>query len=92
MARNWAIFGSTALLALGLAPSTYAQSERSLAESALARQAEQIKPTAAELRWQQIPWEVDPHEAIALAKKEKRPLFVWIAGGRRRDGVPIERC
>ena len=92
MARNWAIFGSTALLTLRLTPNMHAQAERGLAEAALARQAEQIKPTAAELRWQQIPWEVDPHEAIDLAKKEKRPLFVWIAGGRRRDGVPIERC
>ena len=51
-----------------------------------------VKPTQAELRWQQVPWELDLHEAIDLAKKEKRPIFLWAAGGRNRDGVPLERC
>jgi len=51
-----------------------------------------VKPTPAELRWQQIPWEIDLQEAMDLAKKEKRPIFLWAAGGRGRDGVPLERC
>ena len=28
----------------------------------------------------------------AKAKAENRPLFVWLAGGRDRDGTPLERC
>jgi hypothetical protein len=51
-----------------------------------------VKPTPAELRWQQIPWELDLQEAMDLAKKEQRPIFLWAAGGRGRDGVPLERC
>ena len=51
-----------------------------------------VKPTQAELRWQQIPWELDLQEAIDLARKVKRPIFLWAAGGRGRDGVPLERC
>jgi hypothetical protein len=78
---------------LAFAFSTPATAEpRDLAEAALYRQAEQFKPTAAELRWQQIPWELDLHEALRLAKKEQRPIFFWAAGGRTRDGVPLERC
>ncbi|HLW65587.1 MAG TPA: hypothetical protein VKS79_09735 [Gemmataceae bacterium] len=51
-----------------------------------------VKPTPAELRWQQVPWELDLQEAIVAARKEKRPIFLWAAGGRNRDGVPLERC
>ena len=56
------------------------------------RLAAAVKPTPAELRWQQIPWELDLQEAVQMAKKEKRPIFFWAAGGRNRDGVPLERC
>jgi hypothetical protein len=51
-----------------------------------------VKPTPAELRWQQVPWEIHLQEAIDAARKEKRPIFLWAAGGRNRDGVPLERC
>lgn len=53
---------------------------------------ELIKPTAEELRWQEIPWEPDPATALKLAKQEQRPIFFWAAGGRKRDGLPLERC
>jgi hypothetical protein len=56
------------------------------------RLAAAVMPTPAELQWQQIPWELDLNEALQLAKKEKRPIFFWAAGGRNRDGVPLERC
>jgi hypothetical protein len=46
-----------------------------------------IKPAAGEVRWQQIPWVQDLAEAVGQAKKEKRPLFVWVAGDE-----PLGRC
>jgi hypothetical protein len=58
----------------------------------LAAQAAKIKPTPDEVRWQQMPWVIDPAEALRQAKEEKRPIFFWAAGGRGRDGVPLERC
>jgi hypothetical protein len=59
---------------------------------ALERQAAPLRPTAADLRYQQIPWLTDPAEALRLARSERRPLFLWAAGGRDRDGIPLERC
>jgi hypothetical protein len=58
----------------------------------LAAQAAKIKPTPDEVRWQQMPWVIDPAEALRQARQEKRPIFFWAAGGRGRDGVPLERC
>jgi hypothetical protein len=58
----------------------------------LAAQAAKIKPTPDEVRWQQMPWVIDPAEALRQAREEKRPIFFWAAGGRGRDGVPLERC
>ncbi len=60
--------------------------------AALQREAEWIKPTTAELQWQQIPWVIDLAGALEEARKEKRPIFFWAAGGRDRDGTPLERC
>lgn len=59
---------------------------------ALERRAAAIRPAANEVRWQQLPWIVEPKEAIAEAKAEHRPIFFWAAGGRGRDGLPLERC
>lgn len=59
---------------------------------ALERQAAVIRPAPADVKWQRLPWIVDPNEAIAVAKAEKRPIFFWAAGGRGRDGLPLERC
>ena len=56
------------------------------------RQAAEFRPGAGNFRWQTIPWVVDPAEALRQAKAENRPLFVWLAGGRDRDGTPLERC
>jgi hypothetical protein len=54
--------------------------------------AETLRPGSADLKWQQIPWLTDPSEALKQSKAENRPLFVWLAGGRDRDGSPLERC
>jgi hypothetical protein len=51
-----------------------------------------IRPPACDCRWQQIPWVIDLKLALEQAKGEKRPIMFWAAGGRDRDGVPIERC
>ena len=60
--------------------------------SELKRLASIVKPTAEELRWQEIPWELDLAGALEKARAEKRPIFFWAAGGRKRDGLPLERC
>ncbi len=58
----------------------------------LLRRAAAVRPNATDFRWQQIPWHTDPAEALKQARAEGRPLFVWLAGGRDRDGSPLERC
>jgi len=46
-----------------------------------------IKPTAAELNWQKIPWLTDLGQAQVVARQEKRPIFLWVTGDD-----PLERC
>ena len=39
-------------------------------------------------RWRNgIPWLVDLDQAIRQAKKEKRPILIWVSGDE-----PLERC
>ena len=75
-------------LSLSLAPAADPVPER----AELLRRAAAVRPNATDFRWQQIPWHTDPAEALAQARQEGRPLFVWLAGGRDRDGSPLERC
>ena len=58
----------------------------------VALQKRAVRPAQAAFRWQEIPWHTDAKSALAAAKAENRPLFVWMAGGRDRDGTPLERC
>jgi len=60
--------------------------------AALVKKALAIRPPAADFAWQQIPWHTDGAEALKEARAEQRPLLVWLAGGRDRDGSPLERC
>ncbi len=60
--------------------------------AALLKKAAAIRPPAADFAWQQIPWHTDDAEALKEARAEQRPLLVWLAGGRDRDGSPLERC
>jgi len=46
-----------------------------------------IKPTAAELSWQKIPWLTNLGQAQAVARQERRPIFLWVTGDD-----PLERC
>jgi hypothetical protein len=50
------------------------------------------RPGSHDFAWREIPWYDDPAAALRQAREEKRPLFVWLAGGRDRDGSPLERC
>lgn len=59
---------------------------------ALLKKAAGIRPPAADFVWQQIPWHIDAANALKEARAESRPLLVWMAGGRDRDGSPLERC
>jgi hypothetical protein len=55
--------------------------------AAQARAYELIRPSAKDLPWRQIGWRADLLAAVALAKEEKRPLLLWVAGD-----PPLERC
>jgi hypothetical protein len=83
-----------ALLLLGAAAGAPAAEpwESDPAYQALARKAALVKPKPDEVRYQQLPWVLDLKEALRQAREEKRPLFFWAAGGRDRDGLPLERC
>jgi hypothetical protein len=78
------LFGVGLVLTVGL-PGPAAELRLTLKE--LAQRAEAIRPTAAELRWQQIPWLGSLVEARAAARSEKRPVVVWTL-----DEDPFERC
>jgi hypothetical protein len=56
------------------------------------KKASAFRPPTRDLVWRQIPWHTDPTTSLRQARDEKRPLFVWLAGGRDRDGTPLERC
>ena len=53
----------------------------------LTRRAAIIKPAAAELKWQQIPWLLDLTGGLRVAREERRPIFLWVTGDD-----PLERC
>lgn len=60
--------------------------------TAMLKKAAAARPNATDFVWRQIPWNTDAADALKQARDEKRPLFVWLAGGRDRDGNPLERC
>lgn len=74
------------LLLLALPTGLAGADEGKLAND-LPHRAAQIRPTAAELRWQEIPWQGSLVEAHKVARAEKRLLLVWTL-----DEDPFERC
>ncbi len=55
---------------------------------AAARIYEYVKtPRPGELAWQRIPWLVDLPRAVDLAKRENRPLLLFVSGDD-----PLEKC
>ena len=81
-----------ALLVLAALASTARPADPAPELAALLRKAAPYRPGAHDLVWRQIPWSIDPTAARKQARDEGRPLFVWLAGGRDRDGSPLERC
>ena len=75
---------SCATLLIFVAPSF---GDEAAFRSYLTRRADAVRPTAAELRWQEIPWLISLVEARDLAQKERRPILVWAA-----DDDPFGRC
>jgi hypothetical protein len=47
----------------------------------------QVKKRPGELKWQNIPWQVDLPEAFRQAKAENRPVLLWAT-----DDDPLDRC
>jgi hypothetical protein len=74
--------GLSCVLALGAATAADAPPTPTLEQRAAA-----IRPSAAETRWQQVPWLGSLVEARAAARAEKRPVLVWTL-----DEDPFERC
>jgi hypothetical protein len=46
-----------------------------------------IRPGEKDLPWRKLGWKTDLEAAVKLAKEEKRPLLLWVAGD-----PPLERC
>jgi hypothetical protein len=76
--------------ALALVPLAASAGEPEL--DAIRKLAAPLRPTKADLAYRDIPWLTDAADALKQAKAENRPLFVWLAGGRKQDGTPLERC
>jgi hypothetical protein len=80
------------LLTLVLPPSSARANDSAPELVAILKRAAEFRPGGSDFRWREIPWYDDPAAALKEARAEKRPLFVWLAGGRDRDGTPLERC
>lgn len=83
---------ASAVLTLALVPAALAAAGPVPELKEMTRKASAYRPHAGDFTWREIPWYADPAAALKQAREEKRPLFVWLAGGRDRDGTPLERC
>ena len=52
-----------------------------LTEQTFAAWRDHISPTAAELRWTQIPWLTTFGDGIAQADSQDKPLLLWVMNG-----------
>jgi hypothetical protein len=73
------LWTATVLLTFGAAPEGL--------PTAQARAYEVIRPGEKDLPWRQIGWRANLIDAVQIAKEEKRPLLLWVAGD-----PPLERC
>ena len=58
-----------------------------LTEKTYAALRDYILPNGEELRWQQIPWRPTWAEAVAAARKDNKPIYVWAMNGH-----PLGNC
>ena len=49
--------------------------------SAITEWADHIRPTAEELRWQQIPWHSTFYSAVCEAQRAGKPILLWAMNG-----------
>ena len=61
--------------------------QRNELENRVANKANELRPSAEQLKWQQIPWMTNLAEGLKVAKQERRPVFLWGS-----DDEPLERC
>lgn len=71
----------------GSPTTTVADNSSRLPETAARFYAYVKQPLPGELGWQEIPWTLDLNEGIRLAKKEQRPVLLWVSGDD-----PLEKC
>ena len=74
-------------LVLALCVPAWAVGQERPTPAELTTRAKVIKPSAAELKWQRIPWITDLTKAQGVAQRERRPVFLWVTGDD-----PLERC
>lgn len=53
----------------------------------LAAKADGVRATAAEMSFKRIPWVTDLFEGFRLARKERRPVFLYMI-----TGDPLDDC
>ncbi len=56
-------------------------------EGDLGRRIAAIKLPESQRKWERIPWVADLAEGRRMARKEHRPIFLWVTGDE-----PLERC
>ncbi len=55
--------------------------DHGLTEQTFAAWRDHISPTAAELRWTQIPWLTTFRDGLAQADSQDKPLLLWVMNG-----------
>jgi hypothetical protein len=69
-------------VAIALAASVAASAPAPVLDDAsFARWRDTIRPTAEELRWQEIPWRATFWEAVLEGQKKEQPILVWAMNG-----------
>ena len=56
-------------------------------EDRVTKKANELRPSAGRLKWQQIPWMTNLAAGLEAAKQEGRPVLLWGS-----DDEPLERC
>lgn len=56
-------------------------------DDAVDRRIKEIKAPASQRKWQQTPWTTDLAAAQRVARRENRPILLWVSGDD-----PLERC
>lgn len=82
-ALAWVVAGLSGLL-VGAGPG---DSKIARYEAALDQKVAAIRHSPRERKWERIPWRTDLAAGWEEAKRENRPVFLWVAGDD-----PLERC